>query len=87
MIDVIEDVRNEFKVKLTDNFEKEIIAFLNTSGGNLYIEISDKGEVVGTNRNIDLLQRTIQRNIKELMDKDILSRSDSNRQGRWNVKN
>ncbi len=22
MIDVIEDVRNEFKVKLTDNFEK-----------------------------------------------------------------
>ena len=31
MIDVIEDVRNEFKVKLTDNFEKEIIAFLNTS--------------------------------------------------------
>ncbi len=87
MIDVIEDVRNEFKVKLTDNFEKEIIAFLNTSGGNLYIGISDKGEVVGTNRNIDLLQRTIQRNIKELMDKDILSRSDSNRQGRWNVKN
>ena len=87
MLDVIEDVRNEFKVKLTDNFEKEIIAFLNTSGGNLYIGISDKGEVVGTNRNIDLLQRTIQRNIKELMDKDILSRSDSNRQGRWNVKN
>ena len=87
MIDVIEDVRNKFKVKLTDNFEKEIIAFLNTGGGNLYIEISGKGEVVGTNRNIDLLQRTIQRNIKELMDKDILSRSDSNRQGRWNVKN
>lgn len=25
MIDVIEDVRNEFKVKLTDNFEKEWI--------------------------------------------------------------
>ena len=87
MLDVIEDVRNEFKVKLTDNFEKEIIAFLNTSGGNLYIGISDEGEVVGTNRNIDLLQRTIQRNIKELIDQGILKRSGSNRQGRWDVKN
>ncbi len=29
MIDVIEDVRNEFKVKLTDKFEKEDISFLN----------------------------------------------------------
>ena len=65
MIDLIEDVRNEFKVKLTDNFEKEIIAFLNTSGGNLYIGISDKGEVVGTNRNIDLLQREIKDRIKD----------------------
>lgn len=56
MIDVIEDVRNEFKIKLTDNFEKEVISFLNTSGGNLYIGISDKGEVVGTNRNQVLTQ-------------------------------
>ncbi len=62
MIDVIEDIRNEFKVKLTDNFEKEIIAFLNTT------------------------KRTIQRNIKELIDKEILSRIGSNRQGRWNIK-
>ena len=29
MIDVIEDVRNEFKVKLTDKFEKEYISLLN----------------------------------------------------------
>ena len=29
MIDVIEDVRNEFKVKLTDKFVKEDISFLN----------------------------------------------------------
>lgn len=65
MIDVTEDIRNEFKIKLTDNFEKEIIAFLNAGGGNLYIRISDKGEVVGTNRNIDLLQRTIKDRIKD----------------------
>lgn len=65
MIDVIEDIRNEFKIKLTDNFEREIIAFLNTNGGNLYIGISDKGEVVGTSKNIDLLQRTIKDRIKD----------------------
>lgn len=29
MLDVIEDVRNEFKVKLTDKFEEEVISFLN----------------------------------------------------------
>ncbi len=65
MIDIIEDIRNEFKIKLTDNFEREIIAFLNTNGGNLYIGISDKGEVVGTSKNIDLLQRTIKDRIKD----------------------
>ena len=86
MIDVIEDVRNEFKVKLTDNFEKEIIAFLNTSGGNLYIGMSDKGEVVGTNRNIDLLQRTIQRNIKSLIDMKLIERTGATKKGEWIVK-
>ncbi len=29
MIAIIEDVRNEFKVKLTDNFEREVIPFFN----------------------------------------------------------
>ena len=37
MLDVIEDVRNEFKIKLTDKFEEEVISFLNTNGGNIYI--------------------------------------------------
>ena len=31
MLDVIEDVRNEFKIKLTDKFEEEVISFLNTN--------------------------------------------------------
>lgn len=64
MLDVIEDVRNEFKVKLTDKFEEEVISFLNTSGGNIYIGVNDKGEVIGINGNIDLLQRTIKDRIK-----------------------
>lgn len=65
MLDVIEDVRNEFKVKLTDKFEEEIISFLNTNGGNLYLGVNDKGDIIGINGNIDLLQRTIKDRIKD----------------------
>ncbi len=35
MLDVIEDSRNEFKVKLPDDLEKTVIGFLNSKdGGN-----------------------------------------------------
>ena len=65
MMDVVEDVRNEFKIKLTDKFEEEVISFLNTNGGNIYIGVNDKGDIVGVNGNIDLLQRTIKDRIKD----------------------
>ena len=65
MINAIEDVRNEFKVKLTDKFEEEVISFLNTNGGNIYIGVNDNGDIVGVNGNIDLLQRTIKDRIKD----------------------
>lgn len=65
MLDIIEDVRNEFKVKLTDKFEEEVISFLNTNGGNVYIGVNDKGDIIGINGNIDLLQRTIKDRIKD----------------------
>lgn len=65
MIDVIEDARNEFKIKLTDKFEEEVISFLNTNGGNIYIGVNDEGNIVGINGNIDLLQRTIKDRIKD----------------------
>lgn len=65
MLDIIEDVRNEFKIKLTDKFEEEVISFLNTNGGNIYIGVNDKGNIIGINSNIDLLQRTIKDRIKD----------------------
>jgi ATP-dependent DNA helicase RecG len=65
MKDVLEDKRNEFKIKLTDNLEKEVIAFLNTDGGNIFIGIDDKGNISGNLVNIDLLQRTIKDRIKD----------------------
>ena len=65
MLNVIEDSRNEFKTKLTDDFEKYVNAFLNSNGGNIYIGISDKGKIIETTRNFDLLQRTIKDRIKD----------------------
>ena len=65
MLGLLEDKRNEFKIKLTDSLEKEVIAFLNTEGGNLFIGIDDKGNINGVTGNIDLLQRTIKDRIKD----------------------
>lgn len=65
MLNIIEDVRNEFKIKLTDKFEEEVISFLNTNGGNIFIGVDDKGNVVGINGNIDFIQRKIKDRIKD----------------------
>ena len=45
--------------------EKEVIAFLNTDGGNIFIGIDDKGNINGNLGNIDLLQRKIKDRIKD----------------------
>lgn len=65
MLSIIEDNRNEFKVKLSDDFEKEVIAFLNTTGGNIYVGIDDRGYISENLGNIDLLQRKIKDRIKD----------------------
>lgn len=65
MLNIIEDNRNEFKVKLTEDFEKEVIAFLNTDGGNIFVGIDDKGYIKDNIGNIDLLQRVIKDRIKD----------------------
>ncbi|MEP1307668.1 MAG: RNA-binding domain-containing protein, partial [Balneola sp.] len=39
--------RIEYKQTLTDDLEKEVVAFLNASGGKLYIGLKDDGTVLG----------------------------------------
>lgn len=57
---LIEGESVEFKSKLTDKLEIEIVAFLNSpKGGKLYIGINDDGQVIGLDEDIDLLQRKI----------------------------
>lgn len=60
----IEDSRNEFKETLNDKLEKEVIGFLNSNGGNIYIGVSDNGTEIGLNENIDELQLKIKDRIK-----------------------
>jgi ATP-dependent DNA helicase RecG len=42
-----ENNRIEYKRELTDGLEKEVVAFLNKDGGDLYIGIDDKGNSIG----------------------------------------
>lgn len=73
MIDVVEDARNEFKVKLTDDFEETVIGFLNSKdGGNIYIGVSDDGTIQGINNNLDLLQRKIKDKIISNIEPSVL---------------
>ena len=65
MLKAIEDQRNEFKFKLNKSLEKEIVAFLNSDGGNLYIGIDDDGNVRDNIGNVDKIQRTIKDRIKD----------------------
>ena len=64
MMDFLEDSRNEFKEALNDKLEREVVCFLNSNGGNLYLGVSDSGKIVGIDDNIDDLQLKIKDRIK-----------------------
>ncbi len=72
MIGIIEDSRTEFKVKLVDDLEESVIAFLNKDGGNIYIGIDDNGNVVGLRNNMDLLQRKVKDKIISSIEPSVL---------------
>lgn len=72
MIETIEDSRTEFKVKLVDDLEETVIAFLNKDGGNIYIGVNDNGNVVGLKNNMDLLQRKVKDKIISSVEPSVL---------------
>ena len=72
MIETIENSRTEFKVKLVDDLEESVIAFLNKDGGNIYIGIDDNGNIVGLKSNIDLLQRKVKDRIISNIEPSVL---------------
>lgn len=72
MIGTIEDSRTEFKVKLVDDLEESVIAFLNKDGGDIYIGIDDNGNAVGLKNNMDLLQRKVKDKIISSVEPSVL---------------
>ncbi len=64
MKNVVVDKHNEFIESLSDNFEKEVIAFLNTEGGNLYIGVGNDGKVLGVKDDLNKIQEDIKERIK-----------------------
>ena len=55
MIETIENSRTEFKIRLVDDLEESVIAFLNKDGG----ATSNNGNIVGLKNNIYFLQRKV----------------------------
>ncbi len=64
MFEKQEDSRTELKEILNDKLEKEVIGFLNSGGGDLYIGIKDNLKVIGIDDDIDKLQLEIKDRIK-----------------------
>ena len=44
-MEYVESERVELKQKLTDDVKKEIVAFLNSNGGTIYVGVKDNGEL------------------------------------------
>lgn len=60
----------EFKLQVTDEIYKEIIAFANTDGGTIYIGIDDNGNAVGID-NIDETYTRITNGIRDAIHLDV----------------
>lgn len=58
MTEYFEDEHTELKRELIDGIKSEIIAFLNSDGGIIYVGVDDDGSIIGINNqakdNIDL---------------------------------
>lgn len=59
-----ETEKTELKQKLTDAFPKEIVAFLNTDGGTIYIGVNDDGSVCGVTNLDEILKKIADREIR-----------------------
>ena len=57
MSQYIESEKVELKVKYTDNICKEIVAFLNADGGQIFVGVDDNGKVVGVEKIDETLKK------------------------------
>ena len=60
----------EFKLQVTDEIYKEVIAFANTDGGTIYIGIDDNGNAVGID-DVDETYTRITNGIRDAIQPDV----------------
>ena len=59
----------ELKREINDKLEKEVVSFLNSNGGHLFIGVNDDGTAYGV-ENIDSIQLLVKDRIKKITNKD-----------------
>ncbi len=67
---MVEDENTEFKEIVVDEIKKEVIAFANTRGGNIYIGIKDDGTKAGL-ENADLSLQQVTNMIRDSIKPDV----------------
>lgn len=67
---LFESENTEFKVKLSDEIYKEVIAFANTDRGVIYIGVSDDGKVIGI-ENVDDTYTRLTNGIRDAIQPDV----------------
>ena len=67
-----ETEKTELKKKITDSLPKEVVAFLNTDGGTIYIGVNDDGSVCGVSNLDESLKK-----IADILESQILPDSRS----------
>lgn len=70
-----ENENTEFKQKYADDIYKEVIAFANTEGGTIFIEVTDEGKSVGL-ENVDDTYTRITNGIRDAILPDVTIRED-----------
>lgn len=63
---MIESDTTELKRELNDKLEKEVVAFLNTKGGDIFIGVDNKGGVIGV-ENVDQVQFPYKEDYSEII--------------------
>ena len=53
----LESMNVELKEILTSELKKEVVAFVNTCDGTIYIGVNDRGEVIGVKNSDDVIER------------------------------
>ena len=79
---MIENGKIEYKIRLSDTLEKDVVSFLNAHGGEIYIGIDDDGSVAGTD-DPDAVQLALSDRIRNNIRPETIGLFDKIREKLW----